>query len=160
MTQTDKDTSMNAFGFVQIVESYGGSAVRWPQSSRQSALDFAASHPTAQQIRESAVKLDAALDTVIAPPASDVLRARILKALRETPAAQVIKAANDRLPYRAIAATLVVSGFLGFFGGGIPQLSTPAAYAETLDTNMEVNSFDEQVSYAWIEDTLYSEAGE
>lgn len=149
---------MNAFSFITIVESYGGSPARWPFAARSSAMSFSAVHPTAKLIHDKACALDAALDTVMAPLASESLRARILKAVREShighTVPQIVKAANDRLPYRAIAATLLVSGLLGFMGAGLPQMDVNMAYAAPLDANVEVNSIDEHVSYAWIGDSI------
>ncbi len=151
---THKETQMNAFGFIKTVESYGGSPARWPEQTRKPALEFAATHPTAKLIHDKARALDAALDTVIAPLASESLSARIMKAVRDTQITQIVKIANDRLPYRAMAATLLISGFLGFMGAGLPQMGTSTAYAAPLDTNIEINSIDEHISYAWIEDSI------
>lgn len=72
---------MDAERFEQLAEAYGGDLNRWPEAERDAAQAFAEvnGHAPARVLAE-ARRLDAALDAVPAPAASDLLRARIISA--------------------------------------------------------------------------------
>lgn len=143
---------MDAFRFVQIVESYGADSARWPLAEREAATRFVANHPAAQEICAQSGVIDSLLDTVVSPPPSEFLRARILKAAATNmPAA--LRAANDRVPFRAIAATLLVGGLVGFLGGGLGPASVATA-APVIETEIALNSFETETTLAWLEESF------
>lgn len=139
---------MNALRFVQIVESYGANSARWPADEREAALEFASRHPTGQMLMDEASQLDELLSTVMPPTPSELLRARILKKAGES--APEYKPANDRLPFRALAATLLVSACIGFLSRGfILPSSNPQG-----DIEIATNSLELETDYAWLDTDL------
>jgi hypothetical protein len=132
---------MNTLRFIEIVQSYGGASDKWPAAEREAAGAFAARHEDARALLAEARALDARLNLAIAPVPSADLRARIIT--RAEPCAP----ANDALPYRAIAATLLAGVFLGLMGGQFNQ------NVETAPENFSdlMASAEFSADYSWVD---------
>lgn len=109
--------TFSALDFVRMVTSYGAKSERWPDGVRDSALEFATRHEGAAAVMEKEARLDAALDLVVAPPPSDLLKGRILRA------AQTSKPyANDNRPgWGKIVAGLAACCLFGVFSFSLWQ---------------------------------------
>lgn len=70
--------SMNIARLMELLDAYGASDRRWPQSERAAALQLLSESPQARELRDTAALLDASLDQFTVAPASPQLRARIL----------------------------------------------------------------------------------
>ena len=119
---------MNALRFIEILQSYGSHPARWPDDERAAMQDFADKFDDAQALLDEQALLDAALDTQTAPAPSEFLRARIMAGAAVPNAAP--KAANDRMPWRSVAAMLLVGIFTGVAAGqytaGAEDMTGPA----------------------------------
>lgn len=141
---TDMTTpAMNALRFIEILQSYGANSARWPATEREAMHAFAAKFDDAQTLLSEQARLDAMLDTAVAPPPSAFLRARILGKAKP-----VFGAANDRLPYRAIAAMLLVGIFTGIAAGQFMP-----AQMQTEATDIYVQS-EYITDYDWLGETF------
>ncbi len=140
---------MNTLRFIEIIQSYGGAQGKWPAEEREAALAFAASHEDARALLTEAQALDSQLNLAIAPDPSAALRGQILAR------AKPMAAANDALPYRAIAATLLAGVFLGLISGQFNQSAESAS--ESFSDLMASAEFDSQSDYSWIDTPLLKE---
>ncbi len=127
MTQPS-ETEMNTLRFIEILQSYGANPDRWPASEQAEMGVFAAKFDDARTLLAEQAAIDTALDTQAAPPPSEFLRARIMSGAAPLQTSAP-KPANDRLPYRAIAAMLLVGIFTGVAAA---QFSPPASTADML----------------------------
>ena len=126
---------MTSLRFIQLLESYGAQPNHWPSEERAAALAFAEKFEDAKTLLSETQALDVALNASIPPAPSDLLRARVLKrAQTQATAPQAARVSRSTLlPFRAIAATLLVGVFVGISSGYLsPQNSedTQTLYAE------------------------------
>ncbi len=64
--------------FTQIIDSYGGDPLRWPETERLAAQGLAARDPRAAALLDEVEALDAMFDTAPTLEADEALKARIL----------------------------------------------------------------------------------
>jgi ferric-dicitrate binding protein FerR (iron transport regulator) len=69
---------MNAERFEQLIDAYGARPERWPEDERAAAEQWLAATPAAAARLDEARALDAALDAWTLPPASAVLREKVV----------------------------------------------------------------------------------
>jgi hypothetical protein len=94
--------------FAELAAAYGGDLARWPAAERAGAAALVVEEPEETgAILAQARALDAALDLVTAPPPSDLLARRILKAAPKPKGAPV---------WAAMAASMVLGVLIGFGG--------------------------------------------
>lgn len=137
--------------FETLVHTYGADVARWPDAKKADMLRVINTHPQqADVVLEAARTLDNALDTVPAPPASDLLRSRIRKAALASQPTPAVSRQPFRKPsqtwYRT-AAMIAVSFGAGFTGAQFlehPQSSTPAEtfIAETSEIEWELAAME------------------
>lgn len=142
-----RDPIMNTLRFIEILQSYGASPARWPVSEREAMNAFAGKFSDAQTLLNEQAQLDAVLDLHIAPAPSEFLRARILGAAAKS--AAIPKAANDRLPWRSVAAMLMIGIFTGLAAG---QFASPAQTDTGAAEMLADNSYSDD--YDWLGDTF------
>jgi hypothetical protein len=94
--------------FADLAAAYGADLARWPAAECAGAAALMATQPQkTAAILAQARALDAALDLLIAPPPSDLLARRILRAAPKPRVAPV---------WAAMAASMVIGVLIGFGG--------------------------------------------
>lgn len=137
--------------YLEIIECYGVDPKRWPKSERVQALVFAKTHPA---IANKPGQPEQALDDILNTGALDsadnrLLTERILKIALKTPQEprEYSLHANDfpspetkwasltlplSLPWKSLAATLLLTIGMGFAVGQVAETSSSLAEAEAL----------------------------
>ena len=148
---------MNTLRFIEILQSYGAAPARWPADERAAMQAFADKFEDARTLLAEQAALDAALNTQIAPAPSEFLRARILASAGKSAGAPQAapKAANDRLPWKSVAAMLMVGIFTGLAAGQVTPADETQGAAEMIAQN------DVYADYDWLGETfdLNADAG-
>jgi len=141
---------MNTLRFIEILQSYGAAPARWPADERAAMQAFADKFEDARTLLTEQAALDAALDTQTAPAPSEFLRARILASADKSAAspAVVLSAANDRLPWKSVAAMLMVGIFTGLVAGDFTPADETQGAAEMIAEN------DVYADYDWLGETF------
>jgi hypothetical protein len=144
--------------FEKLATAYGAELSRWPRDKRDAARDFAARYPQeAQLILADAVTLDRALDAVILPLPSDLLRSRILKTAKALPQDNAKPArSSSQMGWKRIAAMIMIAFGGGFAGANYMFLSADSGnaeiYADDIWAGM-ANDLDFAEIYSWVEGT-------
>ncbi len=140
---------IDAEKFQNLADTYGADIKRWPEPYRVLAAEFFSTHqPDAQRILQEARELDMLLDLATKPDNNNVvLRERIFSKINqdgtlgansdypmEIPANDTISGPgpNRRPPWKAIAATLVLTTGLGFGAGQLAAAKPGYSDAEVL----------------------------
>ena len=143
--------------FERLVQTYGSKANNWPVNIRESALNFISENPDdiAATLMEEE-QLDLLLDKFEAQPASELLKARILKKAQITP--QNFPAVRPRMEWQKIAAMLFMAFSTGFIGAKVISPSTVEAPIDPLlaeNTQEEWSDMADNLGlddiYAWVE---------
>ena len=137
--------------FENLVAAYGANPARWPEARRAAGEQYMISNPATETLLRNEAKLDAALDLVIAPEPSDILKARIMKdATGNVSQAPSIK--PERKQHWKIAAAFVAVLAVG----GL----TYSVYTTTAETESETTAWLEAANelgvsdiYDWVEGT-------
>lgn len=104
---------MNRERLEQLIDAYGASPHRWPESERAAALRLLDQAPDLERMRQAAAGLDHALDAAPRPRASMALHDRVL--------ASAVQAARPRLFRFEILrpfAWLTAAGLMAATGAG------------------------------------------
>ena len=128
--------------FAALAGTYGGNLDRWPHSCQDEARAFCAARTeTATRILRNERAFDALLDSAAKPACADtLLRARILKHATSEARSDRTMTANDTtstrparsLPWKAVAATFVLTTGLGFGAGQLAAAKPDYGEAEAL----------------------------
>jgi|GEM_PF-5024185 len=124
--------------FTALAGTYGANLDRWPEACQHEARAFCAARTeTANRILQDERTLDALLDQATKPVRADtLLRARILKHATSEARSDFSIAANAQpartLPWKAVAATFVLTTGLGFGAGQLAAAQPGYSEAETL----------------------------
>lgn len=152
MTDSSKMTALTPAEQREIIARYGANPARWPSKYRGMAADLLAAHA---DLAKSEAALDALLDNSVAPKASDILRARILRDASQIPQTPTVTAANDVGPavlqkltrprFAAIAAILLMGAAFGW------QTLSPSPASQ--DTQWQEAAADLGIDdlYSWVE---------
>ncbi len=126
---------MNENEFQKLIETFGSEPDRWPDDERARALTFKNTYPEiADAVMREDKALDAWLDEATAPPASDLLRQRILNQAK----AEVLVAQRTGhwKAWTSVAAMILAAFVAGY---GLGQWTPPT----TDDTMLEAQASDE-----------------
>lgn len=132
--------------FKHLIAAYGADMNKWPADLKKMAERFRLTHPEETDLlMQEAALLDMALDKIETVPPSDLVQARILRAL---PSQEDIapRKSVPALGWRSIAAMVVAAFGLGF--GGAQYLALP------------VSTESEPVFIASVDQTDWLEAAE
>lgn len=80
MTQ---NPDMDLARFAALTDAYGAAPGQWPAGERADAEAFLARSADARRLHDNALQLDTVLARVSAPPASDILQARLMAAMAQ-----------------------------------------------------------------------------
>jgi hypothetical protein len=148
---------MTRFEFEQMVLTYGADTARWPEDITPAGHAFMSKNPDeARELLTAEESLDAALDMIIAPAPSDLLKKRILNTAQVNPAHDTRPARTSGYLHWRSAAALVVAAFgLGFGGANLlppSETNGGSTYAQA-DTDWQDAADDLGLSdtYAWVE---------
>lgn len=149
---------MSIARLAEIVDAYGGRPERWPASERAAALALIKTKPEARDLVREGLRLDNALESVLAVAPSIDLRARILRdfeiARKRSAAAStasrfgaIVERIRDAVwpgvPVWKLASALAVSLVIGLVAGTI----IPAEFASR-DENDQLLVLDSGPSLA------------
>ncbi len=149
MTRLDRDDLKR---FAELVSAYGARQERWPAAERAWASSLPRTSPEARRLVAEAAEVDGWLDSLMVPPASPELQARILadapafarggrhKSAPPSVLAEAVQQLRGRLaanplfrpavrPFYAVAVAALAGLLLGW-GGVFSRTVTPGEEAE------------------------------
>jgi len=150
--------------FVRLVETYGASERRWPESHRQDMIAWCSSNgEEAESILSSERDLDEALESVRLEPGTDMLQARIMSQVSKTAAVAHPQPVNSNIRdsnirsfgQKAVAALMLFAFTVGFAGASflkLPGSENPdQIYVAESEWEELATDYDMDDVYAWVE---------